>query len=136
MVLLFSATIGLFLIQHFAIRELAKSYTFFYPVWSIYLFHFLVTLGVFTILYFLGKHVPQYIGFSFIGLILFKMIVSIAFLLPLIRMKEVSKIPDFISFFIPYFIYLILEIYLTMKILNLSEGEIANTSKNQKNNNS
>jgi len=135
-VLLFSATIGLFLIQHFAIRELAKSYTFLYPVWSFYLFHFLVTLGVFTILYFLGKHVPQYIGFSFIGLILFKMIVSIAFLLPLIRMKEVSKIPDFISFFIPYFIYLILEIYLTMKILNLSEGEIANTSKNQKNNNS
>lgn len=57
------------------------------------------------------------------GFILLKMIAALAFLLPLIRMQNVSQIPDFTSFFIPYFIYLFFEILLTMKILKHSEDE-------------
>lgn len=51
------------------------------------------------------------------GSILLKMLVAVVFLIPLIKMQNVSKIPDFISFFIPYFIYLFLEIILTVRLL-------------------
>ncbi len=71
----------------------------------------------------MGKLIPDYIGFTFMGFILLKMIAALVFLLPLIKMENVSKIPDFTSFFIPYFIFLFLEILLTMKILKHSEDE-------------
>lgn len=133
--LLFGVSLILLLIQSGVIYSLRSYFIFFYSVWSIYLFHFLITAGIFTLLYFVGKSFPKYIGFTFMGLILFKMAAAIIFLLPLIKMKEVSKIPDFISFFAPYFFYLIIEIILTMRLLKLFEDELFKKEKIQKNNN-
>lgn len=113
----------LFLLQNSIVSWLSEEYIFYYPVWKIYVFHFLVTLFIFSLLFFVGKVIPEYIGFTFMGFILLKMIAAIVFLLPLIKMENVSKIPDFISFFMPYFIFLFFEIFLTMKILKLSERE-------------
>ncbi len=107
----------LFAIQKVVIAILPPDYIFYYPVWAIYLFHFLLTLLVLTGLYFVGKIFPNYIGLTFMGFILLKMIVAVVFLIPLIKMENVSKIPDFVSFFVPYFIYLFLEILLTMRLL-------------------
>ena len=56
----------------------------------------------------------------FLALFLLKMVAAVVFLIPLIKMENVSKIPDFISFFIPYFIYLFLEIVLTLRLLKQS----------------
>jgi len=77
----------------------------------------LITFFILTGLYFVGKIFPGYIGFAFMGSILFKMIGAVLFLIPLIKMENVSKIADIISFFIPYFIYLFIEILLTMSLL-------------------
>lgn len=116
-VLLASVSLLLFALQKLVIDTLAQDYTFFYPVWTIYAFHFAVTFFILTGLYFVGKIFPNYIGFAFMGSILLKMIVAVVFLIPLIKMENVSKFPDFISFFIPYFIYLFLEIILTVRLL-------------------
>lgn len=132
--LLLGVSLVLFLIHFSLINWVMDPSIFFYPVWGIYLFHFLITSAIFSILFFVGKNFPNYIGFSFMGLILFKMIAAIVFLLPLIRMKDVSKIPDFISFFAPYFIFLVIEILLTMKILKISEEENSTNSTPKKNN--
>lgn len=69
------------------------------------------------------------------GFILIKMIASVVFLIPLIKMDDVSKIPDFGSFFVPYFIYLFLEILLAISILNHAENKFIDptSAKNQKN---
>ena len=112
-------TVILFFIQKLAVENLSHTYTFYYPVWKIYVFHFLVTFFILTSLFFVGKKMPDYIGFTFLGFILLKMVAAIVFLIPLIKLESGSKIPDFISFFIPYFIYLFIEIILTMKLLKL-----------------
>lgn len=116
-VLLLIVTLVLFLIQKLVVDGLSHNYTFYYPVWSIYTFHFLITFFILTGLYFVGKIFPEYIGFAFMGSILLKMIVAVVFLIPLIKMDNVSKIPDITSFFIPYFIYLFIEIILTLSLL-------------------
>ena len=133
--MLLGISVILFFIQNFIVQWLSDDYTFFYPVWGIYLFHFLITAFIFTILYLVGKFLPKYVGLTFMGFILFKMIASVVFLIPLIKMDDVSKIPDFGSFFIPYFIYLFLEILLAIAILNQAENKIIDpsSSKIQKN---
>lgn len=112
-------TVFLYFIQKIAVDSLAHVHTFHYPVWKIYAFHFSVTFFILTALYFVGKIASDYIGFTFMGFILLKMVAAVVFLIPLIKLESGSKIPDFISFFIPYFIYLFLEIILTMKLLKL-----------------
>ena len=116
-------TIPLFYIQKWAIDSLLGSYTFFYSVWNIYLFHFIVTLIILMGLFLVSKKAPNYTGFAFLGSILLKMVGAVVFLIPLIKMENVSKIPDFISFFIPYFIYLFMEIVLTLRLLRQSEAQ-------------
>lgn len=121
--LLFLITIVLFIIHSLVVLNLEGDNYFYYPVWSIYVFHFIVTSLVFGLLSWVGRWMPQYVGYTFMGTILLKMIVSLVFLLPLIRLKEFSKMPDFFSFFIPYFIFLLAEIILTMRILQQTEGK-------------
>ncbi|MBT0607184.1 DUF6168 family protein [Aequorivita echinoideorum] len=119
-VLLIFVTAVLFFVHRQIVLGISEEYTFFYDVWKIYLFHFIVTSLILLVLYFVGKKVPDYVGFTFLGFILLKMVAAIAFLIPLIKMENVSKIPDFISFFAPYFIYLFIEIILTLRLLRQS----------------
>ena len=58
---------------------------------------------------------------------------AIVFLLPLIKSKEVSKIPDFFSFFAPYFIFLFLEIVMAMKILKRFDYKFTTVQEDEKN---
>src|SRR5690606_28096120 len=123
--LLFRSLLLLSLIFYFVhnaiVDNLEFSYSFFYPVWTIYTFHFLVAFTILSVLYLVGRKSPNYIGYVFMGFILFKMIAAVIFLIPLIKMEGSSKIPDFISFFAPYFAYLFLEILVTLELVKRSE---------------
>lgn len=119
---LLGVTIILFLLQNWIVGILSDSYIFYYPTWTIYVFLFLITLLILSILYYVSKVFPKYVGFAFMGFILFKMIAAVVFLIPLIKMQNVSKIPDFTAFFAPYFIYLFLEIMLSLQFLKQSES--------------
>lgn len=119
---LLGVTIILFLLQNWIVGTLSDSYIFYYPTWTIYVFLFLITLLILSILYYVSKVFPKYVGFAFMGFILFKMIAAVVFLIPLIKMQNVSKIPDFTAFFVPYFIYLLLEIMLSLQFLKQSES--------------
>lgn len=119
---LIALTVILFLIQKAILNSIEDLFTFYYAVWKIYAFHFLVTLSILSVLFLISKKAPNYIGYVFMGFILIKMTAAVIFLIPLIKMEDVSKIPDFISFFAPYFIYLFFEILITLKLLKLSEA--------------
>lgn len=110
-----------FFIQNLIIGSLEDTYEFFYPVFKIYIFHLIIAFIILSVLYLVSKKAPQYIGYTFMGFILFKMIATIVFLIPLIKLEGVSKIPDFISFFAPYFLYLFFEIVITLKLLKRSD---------------
>lgn len=114
-------TAVLFGLQSAIIGALENSFVFYYPVWKIYIFHFVVTVIILSALYIVSKKLPNYVGYVFMGFILFKMTAAVIFLIPLIKMEGGSKVPDFVSFFVPYFIYLFMEILITLKLLKQSE---------------
>ncbi len=111
----------LYFIQNMVIGSLKDTYDFYYSVSKIYIFHFTITFIILSVLYLISKKAPQFIGYTFMGFILFKMIATVVFLIPLIKLEGISKIPDFISFFAPYFVYLFFEIMITLALLKRSD---------------
>jgi|JI10StandDraft_1071094.scaffolds.fasta_scaffold42751_5 hypothetical protein len=89
-------------------------------LWKIYSFHLSVSLIIFTSLFLISKIDFDKVGFAFMTLSVLKMLGAILFLLPVILDVNFDKIPDIINFFIPYFIFLILEIFFSLKLLHLS----------------
>lgn len=114
-------TVVLFFLQRFIIDSLREKFTFFYPLLDIYVFHFLITFFILNLLFIVSKKAPKYVGYTFMALILVKMAAAVLFLVPLIKLQEVSKIPDFLSFFSPYFVFLFFEVWITAKLLKQSE---------------
>ncbi len=112
----------LYTAQFIIVSSLKDSYYFHYPVWGIYLFHIITTISVLSIIYLVSKKLSSYVGFTFMGLILFKMTAALLFLIPLIKLDEVSKIPDFISFFVPYFLFLFFELLVAVQFIKHSKS--------------
>lgn len=89
----------------------------FFPLWHIYLFHFFVTIILFSVLNYKYKSGQKNIFNLFMGLTLLKMILAVLFLLPLLVSDFENKQADVFNFFIPYFLFLSFEIFSVLKIL-------------------
>jgi len=89
----------------------------FFPLWHIYLFHFFVTIILFSVLNYKYKSGQKNIFNFFMGLTLLKMILAVLFLLPLLVSDFEYKQADVFNFFIPYFLFLSFEIFSVLKIL-------------------
>lgn len=86
-----------------------------------YLFLTLLFVMVLTILSIIKKIYPTYIGFAFMGLILFKL--SIMFLV--MKKLNLSEVPNYkIHFIIPYLLSLVLETLYAVKLIQIGEPEI------------
>ena len=114
---LFVFTLVLFTVHYLVIQQFF-SVIFFYQIWQIYLFLAITTLGVFSIVNFVHKNFSDKSGFAFVGLTLFKMAASIIFFIPLMQCETANKVPDVLNFFIPYFLYLILEVVFCVRLIN------------------
>ncbi len=111
-------TVILFVLQYFFVGYLKENFTFFYSTISIYLFHFFVSIGIFIFLILVRRNAANYTGYAFLGLSFLKMMICVLFLVPLIKMEGVDKIPDVIAFFIPFFFILFWETFSASKLLN------------------
>jgi hypothetical protein len=100
-----------YLNYHFSAQEL------FFPIWQIYLFHFIITLTLYTLINYKYSQNNTKIFNAFMLSTLLKMILAILFLLPLLLSSFDNKIPDVFNFFIPYFLFLIFEIYSITSLL-------------------
>ena len=114
---LFVFTLVLFTVHYLVIQQFF-SVIFFYQIWQKYLFLAITTLGVFSIVNFVHKNFSDKSGFAFVGLTLFKMAASIIFFIPLMQSETANKVPDVLNFFIPYFLYLILEVVFCVRLIN------------------
>ena len=110
-------TILLYFLQYFAAAELFSEVTFYYPLWSVYLFMFVATTVDNLILLFVNKNFSEYTGYTFMGLGVFKMFAAVVFFIPLIKSDTVDRIPDVAMFFIPYFLFLGFETYKAIQLL-------------------
>lgn len=85
--------------------------SFFYPLWSIYLFHFITVFFVYAMINFKNAQGKKRIFYTFMALTFGKMALAIVFLLPLLFSQIENKQADVFNFFIPYFLFLGIEVY-------------------------
>jgi len=94
------------------------AFSSFYAPWSIHLFLFFSTLLVVALVMYVAKNFPDKSGFAFLGGSFMKMMMSLLFLIPLIKNKELFNIINILIFFIPYFSYLTFETIIVLKLIN------------------
>lgn len=104
-------------IHYFLIRNIEV----FIPIQNIYFFNFIMTFVGLGILYFIYDKFSDYVGYTFLGIGIIKMALSVSFLMPLIKSDFDNKIPDTLSFFFCYFVFLIIESVFLIKLLNKKE---------------
>lgn len=97
---------------------LVKKIQLFIPLQNIYFFNYSLSLVVLLILYYIHNKFNDKVGYTFLALGILKMMVSIYFLMPLIESDFSNKIPDTLNFFFCYFMFLIIESIILVKLLN------------------
>lgn len=90
----------------------------YYEIWHIYAFLGIATLGIFLIMHFIHKNFPDKTGFAFMGLSIFKIAASVIFFIPLMKAQVSNPVDDVLNFFVPYFIYLLLEVVFAVRLIN------------------
>lgn len=111
-------TIILFLAQYLLINFALEEFEFFYPTYSIYLFLFLATFLIYIILVWIHQNFSDNTGYAFMAASLIKMLAAIIFLLPMLLNRTGNAFGDILSFFIPYFLYLIFETFYAVRLIN------------------
>lgn len=100
-----------YLNYHFSEHEL------FFPIWQIYLFHFTITLALYSLINYKYSQNNSQIFNAFMLSTLVKMVLAVLFLLPLLLSSLDQNNSDIFNFFIPYFIFLTFEIYSITSLL-------------------
>jgi len=111
-------TIIIFGLHSYIVQNYFTTTDFYFETWKIYAFQF---ISVAALIYFIerrSKIKPDKVFNTFVILSLIKMIAVVIFLLPLFFKKTPNPKPAVFSFFIAYFIFLILETRYAVKILN------------------
>lgn len=90
----------------------------FYPLIAIYVFLFGITFLVYLALYFLSKYMKDYVGMGFLVGIVVKMLATFVLFIPLINNTEYNYLTEILNFFAPYFIFLIFETVVAVKLIN------------------
>jgi hypothetical protein len=111
-------TIFLFTAQYAIVNYALEDYEFFYPTYAIYLFHFLATFLIYLLLVWIYQNFRDKAGFAFMGASLLKMLAAIIFLLPMLLNNTGNAFGDLLTFFIPYFLYLVFETFYAVKLIN------------------
>lgn len=83
-----------------------------------YFFLTLLNLFTFYILLKVNEKKSEYVGYTFLGFVLIKMVVSFVFLYPIIVSNMLEKENYILIFFALYFIYLIFETVSSLFLIN------------------
>lgn len=110
-------TLILFGAHTYLLYHFAEGMTFFFPIWQVYVFHFIITTALYTIINYKYSKGKTDIFNTFMLSTFLKMVLAILFLLPLLLSEMDNKQPDVFNFFIPYFLYLFFEVFSLTKFL-------------------
>jgi len=111
-------TLVLYFFHEFIIDNYVGQTTFELTTISIYLFHFFTVFVSYLLLVIVNNYFFSLTGSAFLAFGIIKMALSVFFLFPVIQSDSVDKVPDVLSFFIPFFIYLFLETIFSISLLN------------------
>lgn len=110
-------TLILFLLHLWVDKNVFKA-DLFYSLPVLYLFHILATLLVYILIVLVFFNYKQYTGYAFMGGSLFKMLAAVAFLFPMLLNNTGDAFINLLYFFIPYFLFLFLETFYAVKLIN------------------
>lgn len=110
-------TLTLFGIHSYLLHHFSNDFTLFFPLWQLYVFHFIVTTALYTLINYRYNSGKKDVFNAFMIATFLKMMLAIVFLLPLLVSDFENKQPDVFNFFIPYFIYLFFEVFSLTKFL-------------------
>ncbi len=110
LVLLLLFTLLLFGIHWYISFHFIEEVKLIIPLYAIYGFHFITVLIVYTIVNYKHATGKTQIFPLFMGATLFKMILCIVFLLPVLLKPNENATLEVFNFFIPYFLFLAFEI--------------------------
>lgn len=111
------ASILAFAVHSYLLYHFANETYFFFPVWQIYIFHFIITVLLYGLINYKYSQGKTDVFNSFMTGTLLKMILAIIFLLPLLLSEVENKKPDVINFFFLYFLFLAFEVLYITKFL-------------------
>lgn len=107
----------LFGVHSYLNYHFAKDVLLFFPLWHIYLFHFITIAVIYSLINYRDSIGKTEVFNTFILGMLLKMVLTMVFLLPWILSKPEQKGYDLANFFIPYFIFLAFEVYSVTRFL-------------------
>lgn len=108
-------------IHHYIYSSLLKEVELFYPLWKIYAFLAFLSLSAYAFVVLTYYLLEEYTGFAFLGGVIIKMFISLVFLFPLIKSEFTDKVPDVLNFFLPFFIFLAIEAWFSVRLLQLKK---------------
>lgn len=111
-------SVVLFFVHQTLILNLLPKAVLVLTLHNIYLFHFVVTTAIVSIVCYKKQQGSDNVFNLFIFFTLVKMLLAVVFLLPVFLSQVKNKNFDVINFFIPYFIYLAFEVYSITTQLN------------------
>ncbi|SFW43533.1 hypothetical protein SAMN02927921_01665 [Sinomicrobium oceani] len=119
--LLLPLTVALCALQYAVITRVITGYDFQLSTIAIYVFHFAVSFLIYLFLLYVKNISPDKTGYAFMGCSFLRMMASVVFLWPLID-REGSFVGDVLAFFIPYFIFLTIEVYYVVKFVQEAQN--------------
>tara|TARA_B100000927_G_C16390663_1_gene439189 strand:- start:24 stop:425 length:402 start_codon:yes stop_codon:yes gene_type:complete len=114
---LFVFTLFLFTTHSYLQYYFSDSIEQFLPLWKIYVFNVFVTAIIYTVINYNYSFGKKTIFILFMSMTLFKMVLTILFLLPLFFSSSDVKKITVLNFFIAYFFFLFFEILSLIKLL-------------------
>lgn len=117
LVLLVLFTALLFVVHWYITHYFFSQADLILPLYVVYGFHFLTVLIVYTIVNFRFSSGKKEIFSIFMGATLFKMILCLVFLLPVLLNPNENATLEVFNFFIPYFLFLAFEIVNIIRFL-------------------
>lgn len=114
--LLVPLTIALCALHYALVTYVVTWYDFQLSIVAIYGFHFVLTFLIYFFLLYVSRTFFDRTGYAFMACSLLRMMASVVFLWPLIEGGD-SFAVDVMAFFIPYFIYLTIEVLYVVKLM-------------------
>lgn len=106
---LLSFSLLLFCVHYYILFQFFSTDLYF-PLWTIYCFNGVLVLVVYLVLRYYANKIQKDMLKVFLGLTMLKMMLAIIFLLPLFLKKSDHVQLEVFNFFIPYFLFLSIEI--------------------------
>lgn len=116
--LLLTSVLGVFFGIHFFLSDSLELAEMQKHLIATYLFNYVFTILAFVILFLLRKRYESSLGFIFMISSFLKFGLFFVFFHPIFKADDVVSKMEFLSFFIPYSISLIIEIYSFSKVLS------------------